>query len=137
MINMGMYPRQEFIYGIGITKEINGEMLGIQDEEHLFDLIDEFCEENDYGYAIGGDNGDSWNSGIVIGVKRPNYLFSCDCTSEMKYVGGYHTAEFDVEKFFQWCEEAKTTLTKEDVEKINAFLKTSQEPQMYTISTRQ
>ena len=134
---MGMYPRQEFVYGIGITKEIDEDMLDINSEAHLFDVLDNFCEENGYGYAIGGDHGQSWNSGLVIGVKRPNYLFSCDCTPEMKYVGGYHTAEFDVQKFVDWCEEVKTTLTEEDIQKINAFLKTNQTPQMYTISTRQ
>lgn len=133
---MGMYPKQEFVYGIGITEEVDSEKLGITEENDLFDIIDNFCEENGYGYAIGGDHGDSWNSGLVIGVKRPNYLFSCDCTPEMKYVGGYHTAEFDVQEFVEWCEEAKTRLNEEDVQKINAFLKTDKVPQMYTISVR-
>lgn len=124
---MGMYPRQEFIYGIGKTEEVDID----------FDNLENFCEKNGYEYVVGGDYGDSWNSGVVIGRKRPNYLWSCECTPEGKYLGGYHVAPFNIERFNEWYESVKGTLTTEDINKINRYLNVKEEPKLYTVSTRQ
>lgn len=109
---MGRYPRQDFIYGFCSEDP---------EDEDVYD----FCKENKLSYSCGYDC-------VAIGLE-PDWTKIID----EAYLGGYYAKEFDIDKFYEWHQQAKSFMTEETIRnKIREFLHidNNTQPTLWTIS---
>lgn len=65
---MGMYSGVEFVYGVKLDEdEVYDFMEKDHDDEFMSDVVEKFCEDNGFQYAIGGDYGYGEEYDYVIG----------------------------------------------------------------------
>lgn len=110
VIEMGSYPKQEFIYGICFNTDLSPNE---DDEDGI--KFDKFLKDNDLDFSTAGNMCEGFKCGIVIG-------FEYEPEFKDGYIGGYHIVPFSIEDISNWFSEVTKNMDEDLRHKIVKFM---------------